>query len=161
MKHWLVIFLRISLFAACAAHAQSPEEWIKLGETVHGGFGTLIPLGIRIGLDARERLKAGPRELDVTYYDGNGTPCACVVDGILLATTASPGQGSLRVAADKAPAGFMGEALIRHRKTGETLRYRIPAAAYGEVLAWNKGRSPRERYDIVMQAPATTLFTVE
>ena len=62
------------------AQAQSPEEWIKLGETVHGGFGTLIPLGIRIGLDARQRLKAAPRELDVTYYDGNGTPCACVVE---------------------------------------------------------------------------------
>ena len=157
MNRWLAILL----FIACAAHAQSPEEWIKLGETVHGGFGTLIPLGIRIGLDARERLKAAPRELDITYYDGNGTPCACVVDGILLATTASPGQGSLRVAADKAPAGFMGEAVIRHRKTGETLRYRIPAAAYGEVLAWNKGRSPRERYDMVMQAPAAMLFTVE
>ena len=142
MKHWLAIFL----FSACAAQAQSPEEWIRLGETVHGGFGTLIPLGMRIGLDARERLKAAPRELDVTYYDGNGTPCACVVDGILLAT---------------APAGTMGEALIRHRKTGETLRYRIPAEAYGEVLSWNKGRSARERYDIVMQAPRAKLFTVE
>jgi formylmethanofuran dehydrogenase subunit E len=157
MKRWLATFL----FAVCAAHAQSPEEWIKLGETVHGGFGTLIPLGIRIGLDARERLKAAPRELDVTYYDGSGTPCACVVDGILIATSASPGQGSLRIAAEKAPAGFMGEALIRHRKTGETLRYRIPAAAYGEVLSWNKGRDPRERFDIVMQAPGAKLFTVE
>jgi hypothetical protein len=157
MKRWLAAFL----FGVTLAHAQSPEEWIKLGETVHGGFGTLIPLGIRIGLDARERLKAAPRELEVTYYDGSGTPCACVVDGILIATSASPGQGTLRVAAEKAPAGFMGEALIRHRKTGEMLRYRIPASAYGEVLSWNNGRSPRERYDIVMQAPATMLFTVE
>ncbi len=157
MRHWLAVLL----MSACAAHAQPPEEWIKLGEAVHGGFGTLIPLGIRIGLDARERLKAAPRELDVTYHDGNGTPCACVVDGILIATSASPGQGTLRVASGKAPAGFMGEAVIRHRKTGEARRYKIPAAAYGEVLSWNKGRTPRERYDAVMQAPAATLFTVE
>jgi hypothetical protein len=126
-------FLAVLLIAiSLGAQAQSPEEWIKLGETVHGGFGTLIPLGIRIGLDARERLKAGPRELDVTYLDGSGTPCACVANGILIATSVSPGQGSLRVAADKAPPGFMGE-----------------------------DRSARERYDAVMQAPASSLFTVE
>jgi len=102
------------------AKAQTAEEWIRLGEQVHGGFGTLIPLGIRIGLDARERLKAAPRELDV---------------------------------------GFMGEALIKHRKTGEQLRYRIPAAAYGQILQWNKGTTPAERFKLVMEAPAP--FTVE
>jgi formylmethanofuran dehydrogenase subunit E len=153
--------LLVVLAAAAPAGAQSPEDWIRLGESVHGGFGTLIPLGIRIGLDARERLGAAPRELDVTYYDGEGTPCPCVVDGILIATRASPGQGTLRVAAEKAPAGFKGEALIRHRKTGKALRYRIPAAAYGEVLSWNKGRTPRERYDAVMRAAASSLFIVE
>ena len=158
MKRCLAMFL---VTVSLGANAQSPEEWIKLGETVHGGFGTLIPLGIRIGLDARERLKAAPRELDVTYLDGVGTPCACVADGILIATSASPGQGSLRIAADKAAAGFMGEAVIRHRKTGEQLRYRIPGAAYGKVLSWNKDHNARERYDMVMQAPASSLFIVE
>ena len=155
--------LFVALFTAFAipAHAQSPEEWIKLGEAVHGGFGTLIPLGIRIGLDARERLKAEPRELDVTYHDGEGTPCACVVDGILIATTASPGQRTLRVADEKAPQGFMGEAVIRHRKTGASVRYRIPASAYGQVLSWNKGHTPRERFDLIMVAPASSLFTAE
>ena len=145
-----------------ASHAQSPEEWIKLGEAVHGGFGTLIPLGIRIGLDARERLKAGPRELDVTYYDGDGTPCACVVDGILIATSATPGQGTLRVVGGKAAQGFMGEAVILNRKSGTRLRYRVSAAAYAQVLAWNKSHgTARERYDVVMQAPASSLFTAE
>jgi len=155
--------MKIFLLAAALAlpvHAQTPQEWIQLGESVHGGFGTLIPLGIRIGVDARERLKAGPRELDVTYLDGDDTPCACVVDGILIATRASPGQGSLRVATEKAPTGFSGEARIRHRKSGETLVYRIPVAAYAQVLAWNKDRTARERYDAVMAAPASTLFTV-
>ena len=153
--------LLICLFTAFSfpAGAETAEDWIKLGEQVHGGFGTLIPLGIRIGLDARERLKAAPRELDVTYLDGAGTPCACVADGILIATRASPGQGSLRVAAEKAPAGFAGEALIKHRKTGEQLRYRIPAASYGQILQWNKGTTPGERFKLVMEAE--TPFQVE
>jgi formylmethanofuran dehydrogenase subunit E len=158
MRALLILLLAV---APISAPAQSPEQWIELGEAVHGGFGTLIPLGIRIGLDARERLKAAPRELDVTYYDGEGTPCPCVADGILIATRASPGQGTLRVAGENAPPGFKGEALIRHRKTGQAVRYRIPAAAYAQVLAWNKGRNPRERFDAVMQAPASSLFVVE
>jgi hypothetical protein len=153
--------LAIAFLLSTGALAQTPEDWIRLGEQVHGGFGTLIPLGMRIGLDARERLGAAPRELDVTYLDGTGTPCPCVADGILMATSASPGQGTLRVAAEKAPAGYMGEAIIRHRKTGAQLRYRIPAPAYSQVLSWNKGRSPRERYAIVMQSPAASLFSVE
>ena len=51
------------------ALANTPEEWVELGRQVHGGFGSYIALGIRIGLDARERLNAQPRELDVTYYN--------------------------------------------------------------------------------------------
>ncbi len=51
-----------------AALANTPEQWIELGRQVHGGFGFYIALGIRIGLDARERLNAEPRELAVTYY---------------------------------------------------------------------------------------------
>lgn len=43
-----------------AGRAETPEEWIKLGARVHGGFGAFIPAGIRIGLDALERLKAEP-----------------------------------------------------------------------------------------------------
>lgn len=148
-----LFFALVCFFISLNSKAETAAEWIRLGEQVHGGFGTLIPLGIRIGLDARERLKAAPRELDVTYLDGVGTPCACVADGILIATRASPGQSSLRVAAEKAPAGFSGEALIKHRKTGEQLRYRIPAAAYGQVLQWNKGTTPAERFKLVMEAP--------
>ena len=140
--------------------AQDAAEWIRLGEQVHGGFGTLIPLGIRIGLDARERLKAAPRELDVTYFDGAGTPCPCVADGVMIATRASPGQGTLRIALEKAPAGVSGEVVVRHRKTGEQLRYVVPSAAYAHVLLWNRDRSVRERYDVVMQAPAASLFEV-
>ena len=50
------------------AGAQTPTEWIELGARVHGAFGAFIPIGIRIGLDAKERIKADPRGLAVTYY---------------------------------------------------------------------------------------------
>jgi hypothetical protein len=42
------------------------------------------------------RLNAKPRELSVLYYSGEGVPCPCSVDGVMLAVSASPGQGSVR-----------------------------------------------------------------
>jgi hypothetical protein len=72
--------------------AETPEEWIALGARVHGAFGTFIPLGIKIGLDATDRLHAKPRELTVLYYDSDQSPCACFADGIAIATYASVGQ---------------------------------------------------------------------
>jgi formylmethanofuran dehydrogenase subunit E len=65
------------------------EEWIALGARVHGAFGAFIPLGIRIGLDAIERLQARPRDLAVTYYDSEKSPCACFADGIACRPTDS------------------------------------------------------------------------
>ena len=47
---------------------------------MHGGFGAFIPVGIRIGLDALECLKAGPREVSVLYFDSEKAPCACIAD---------------------------------------------------------------------------------
>ena len=70
--------------------AETPEEWVKLGARVHGGFGAFIPVGIRIGEDAMRRLNAQPRELSVVYYSGEGVPCPCSVDGVMLAVSASP-----------------------------------------------------------------------
>jgi hypothetical protein len=63
--------------------AETPEEWISLGARVHGAFGAFIPLGIKIGLDAVERLKAEPRTLSITYFDSTKSPCACFADGPL------------------------------------------------------------------------------
>jgi hypothetical protein len=83
--------------------AETPQEWIQLGTRIHGFFGGFIPVGIRIGLDAQQRLGAEPRGLSVTYYQGTKAPCPCIADGIMLATQSSPGQGTLNVAAEKAP----------------------------------------------------------
>src|SRR2546427_318656 len=79
------------------AQAETPTEWIELGARVHGAFGAFIPIGIRIGLDAKERIKAEPRGLAVTYYIGQKAPCPCIADGVMLATNAPKGATFLIV----------------------------------------------------------------
>ena len=157
------MFLRKTLIAlalvavASPALSETPEEWIQLGTRVHGFFGGFIPAGIRIGLDARDRLKAGPRQLSVLYYQGEKAPCPCVVDGVMLALQASPGQGTVQIASEKAPPGMTAVIVIRNRKTGEGLRYAIGDEWLPKMLAWNK-LEPLQRYDAAMKAVG--LFTV-
>jgi formylmethanofuran dehydrogenase subunit E len=144
--------------SAAPARAETPEEWVQLGTRIHGFFGGFIPAGIRIGLDAEARLHAQRRELAVLYYQGDKAPCPCVVDGVMLATQASPGQGTVEVAHEKAPPGLLAVIVIRHRKTGAALRYAIADEFLPTMLGWNK-LPPLERYDAAMQTPG--LFTVE
>jgi hypothetical protein len=150
--HMNRIFAAILLlaFACTTARAETPEEWIALGTRVHGGFGSFIPLGIRIGLDAAQRLKASPRELSVTYYDSDKSPCACFADGIAIATHASVGQRTLTIASEKAPDGAIAVAVIRPRKGGPGFKYTIPASALGKLGPMNANLDPRGRYDAVM-----------
>jgi formylmethanofuran dehydrogenase subunit E len=143
---------------AAPAHAESREEWIALGARVHGGFGAFIPVGIRIGLDALQRLKAAPREVTVLYFDGEKAPCACFADGIMLATVASPGQRTLQIAGEKAPPGVLAVIVVRHRKTGEAVQYTIADSLLPKLGEWNKTLDPKGRYDEVMKAEG--LFTV-
>jgi hypothetical protein len=141
-----------------AAGAQTKEQWIELGSRIHGGFGVLIPIGIRIGLDAKERLKAQPREITVTYYTGERAPCPCIADGIMIATVASPGQGTLQIAAEKAPAGAFATVIIRNRRTGDGLRYTVPGGLGPKIVEWNRSLDPSGRYDAAMTTP--DLFSV-
>ncbi|HEY6995638.1 MAG TPA: formylmethanofuran dehydrogenase subunit E family protein [Xanthobacteraceae bacterium] len=117
MKWGVALVALLSLFSS-AGRAESPQQWIELGTRIHGGFGAFIPAGIRIGLDALERLKAERRGVTVVFYSGERSPCPCIADGVMLATQASPGQGTLQVAAEKAPAGLLAVVVIRDRKTG-------------------------------------------
>ena len=94
-----------ALFFPAIAHAETKDEWIALGARIHGAFGPFFPVGIRIGLDAKEKLKADPRGLNVTYYNGSKPPCPYVADGVMIATLASPGQGTLQISADKGTRG--------------------------------------------------------
>jgi hypothetical protein len=86
--------ITLILTMGASASAETPEEWVKLLTRVHGGFGLFLPVGIKIGEDAMRRLNAKPRELMVTFYQGEGTPCPCAADGVMLAVYASPGQGT-------------------------------------------------------------------
>lgn len=148
-----IIVAAIAAASALPASAQqTPEEWITLGRRVHGGFGTFIPVGIRIGQDAMKRLEAGPRDLAVTYFDSDKAPCACVSDGIMIATTASPGQRSLSISPQKAPEGAMAMAVIRHKRTGKSFRYTVAEKWLLQLAQWNKTLDEHGRYDEVMKA---------
>lgn len=142
----------LCMSAAPASQAETPEEWIKLGARIHGAFGAFIPVGIRIGLDALDRLKAEPRGVTVIYYTGEKPPCPCIADGIMIATQASPGQGTLQIAPEKAPAGLMAVAIIRNKKTGEAVRYAVADQWLPKILDWNKTFDPAGRYTAAMSA---------
>jgi hypothetical protein len=150
--------IAITLLASNAL-AETPDEWIALGTRVHGGFGSFIPLGIKIGLDATERLKAQPRELAVTYYDSEKSPCACFADGIAIATYTSVGQRTLTMAAEKAPEGALAVAIVRPRKGGPGFKYTIPISGLAKLGPMNAKLDPRGRWDAVMKEDG--LFSVE
>ena len=156
IRHTLIA---VALVCATAVHAETPEEWIALGARVHGGFGSFIPLGIKIGLDAVNRLHAKPRELTVLYYDSDASPCACFADGIAIATYASVGQRTLTIAPEKAPAGAAAVIVIRPRQGGSGFKYTIPMAALAKLGPMNKNLDERGRYDAVMATD--DLFQVE
>jgi formylmethanofuran dehydrogenase subunit E len=153
MKKFRVTILALLSCAllSAPAYCETREQWIELGARVHGAFGAFIPVGIRIGLDARERLKADSRSLAVVYYSGEKPPCPCVADGVMLATGASPGQGTLQISSEKAPPGSMAVIIIRNRKTGEGLKYTIADEWLPKILSWNKS-DPAGPYDSAMSA---------
>ena len=138
----------------------SAAQWIDLGRRVHGGFGSFLVVGIRIGEDAAKRLGAGPRDLAVLYYDGPQTPCPCVADGLMLATGATPGQGSLRIAPTKTGRDAFGVAVISNKKTGETWRYTIPQTLAPALDKWNRELDETGRFNAIMNAPQAQIFSV-
>jgi formylmethanofuran dehydrogenase subunit E len=144
--------LSVIILMSVPAQAETPAQWIELGARVHGAFGAFIPIGIRIGLDAKARLKTEPRGLAVTYYTGEKAPCPCIADGVMLATDASPGQGTLVIAPEKAPAGILAVAIVRNRKTGEGFRYAVADSWLPKVIEWNKTLDPGGRFDAAMKA---------
>jgi hypothetical protein len=141
--------------------AEERDLWVSLGARVHGGFGSLIAVGIRIGDDARRRLGAAPRELDVTYRSSPAAPCPCIVDGVMIATRASPGQGTLRVADAPAGSGLFGQVVIRHRPSGRAVAYAVPETIWPRLRDINKEPTGVGRWDAVMAIPTAELMTVQ
>jgi hypothetical protein len=146
-------------FTGTNAVAETAEQWVTLGARVHGAFGSFIPVGIRIGLDALKRLDTEPREVTVVYHAGPKAPCPCAADGIAIATMASAGQGTLQVSAEKAPDDTFAVAVIRNKTTGAGVKYTVAASWIPKLIDMNKTLDPIGRYDAVMAAEG--LFTVE
>jgi formylmethanofuran dehydrogenase subunit E len=143
-----------------SVRAETAEKWVELLTRVHGGFGAFLPVGIRIGEDAMQRLNAKPRELSVVFYQGEGTPCPCTADGVMLAVTASPGQGTLKIADEKSPPGTFASIEIRSRNSGQGLKYTVPMSLMARLVDINKTVSdPLARYNAVMEIPE--IFAVE
>jgi hypothetical protein len=67
----------------------------------------------------------------------------------MIATHASPGQGTLQISSEKAPEGMTAVIVIKNRKTGEGLRYTAPDEWLPKILGWLKA-DPSERYDAMM-----------
>ncbi len=155
---WLLVAAVIACGVAQSTRAETPEEWVKLGARVHGAFGSFIPVGIRIGLNALQRLNAEPRGVTVVYYSGPKAPCPCPADGIAIATMASAGQGTLQISPDKAPDDVLGIAVIRSKATGAGLKYTVAASWIPKLIEMNKTYDPIGRYDAVMKAE--DLFSV-
>ena len=155
----LALALFGTLIVSVPAGAETAEEWVRLGARVHGGYGSFIPVGIKIGLDAVERLKAEPRSLTVLYYDNPKAPCACFADGIAIATRASFGQRTVTLAAEDAPDDQAAVIVIRPRKGGEGLKYSIPMSSLPRLVEINKNPDPMFRHNEVMKADG--LYRVE
>jgi formylmethanofuran dehydrogenase subunit E len=153
--HALVV---LALLIPAAASAETEDEWISLGARIHGAFSSFIPVGIRIGLDAMDKLKPARRGLTITYYDGAKPPCPCVADGVMLATRTSPGQGTFQISPEKAPDGMMAVIVVTNKNSGKALRYSISDAWLPKILLWLNG-DPEARYDAAMSAEG--LFEVE
>jgi formylmethanofuran dehydrogenase subunit E len=134
------------------------DEAMRAAQRVHGGFGSLVAVGLRIGETALRDLDASPREVDVTFFDGVDTPCACIVDGVMVATSASPGQRTLRVTAESAPPGWFAIVEVRHRTRGALMRYGVPETARARLLGWNRIGSAEARRDAVQSAPEHQVF---
>jgi formylmethanofuran dehydrogenase subunit E len=154
MRLLLIVFALLAMGNGIATpvRAETPEEWVALGARVHGGFGSFLPVGIRIGLDSLQRLDAKPRAVTVTYYDSDKAPCACVADGVAIATVASVGQRTLAIASEKAPPGAMAAIVIRNKQSGAAVKYTVSESWVSKLIDLNKALDARGRYDAVMNA---------
>ncbi len=142
--------LIVGLTSPTAGRAETPEEWITIGTRVHGGFGSFIPVGIRIGLNALQALNAKPREVTVVYYDSDKAPCACIADGVAIATVASVGQRTLQMAPEKPPDGVLAVVVVRHKQTGEAVKYIVAESWLPKLAEWNRTLDAQGRFDQVM-----------
>ena len=160
MKRFSTAASLAGLLTCLPVQAQTPEQWTQWGTVVHGGFGSLIAYGIRVGEDALKRLKAEKRDVTVEYADNPAAPCACVVDGVSIAVTASLGQRSLKLSDSPAPSHLLGRVTFTHKDSKQALVYELPWSALTVMGEINSRWPPGQRYEAVMKLDADRLYTV-
>ena len=74
------------------------EEWKAaiLTNEMHRHLGAYSLVGVKMGILARELLKADLDELNVVAYTGSKPPESCLIDGLQIATGASLGRGTIQ-----------------------------------------------------------------
>jgi hypothetical protein len=129
------------------------------GAPPHGTPGPWALCAWRIGVDALARLGAARErawELDVVLRAPREVRYACMLDGLLAATGASPGKLGLRLEPVEGEAAL--QALVTHRPSGRTLTYTLPAAVrdairevdyadFPAAAAWLEARGPEELFE--------------
>jgi hypothetical protein len=89
---------------------------------------------------------------DISRNTGEKAPCPCIADGVMIATQASLGQGTLHVAAEKAPAGSYAVIVIRDRQSGNAIKYTVSDEWAPKIMEWNRTLDPAGRYEAAMAA---------
>jgi hypothetical protein len=70
----------------------------------------------------------------------------------MIATQASPGQGTLQVMAEKAPPGVLAVIVVQERKGSAAVRYTVKDTWMPKVVEWLRTLDPMGRYQAVMAA---------
>ncbi len=151
-----------ALSMAClAANSQTHEQWTEWGDRVHGGFGSLIAYGVVIGNDSLVRLNAQRRDVIVEYTDGSMTPCACVLDGIAIAVSASLGQRTMKLNEYRTEDGLLARIKITNKKTNQFVVYELPMSVMPLMATINKDYEPSKRLEAVQRLNQSVLYSVK
>jgi len=101
------------------------EEWkaALLTNELHRHLGTYSLIGAKMGIRARELLRAEFDELSVESRAGLKPPLSCLNDGLQVSTGASLGRGTIHVVENQPPAL---EAVFIHDEKAVRLRLKQP-----------------------------------
>jgi hypothetical protein len=141
--------------------SQTNEQWTEWGDRVHGGFGSLIAYGVVIGNDSLVRLNAQRRDVIVEYTDGPITPCACVLDGIAIAVSASLGQRTMKLNEYRTEDGLLARIKITNKKTNQFVVYELPMSVMPLMATINKDYEPSKRLEAVQRLNQSVLYSVK
>jgi len=81
------------------------DEWrvCVLTNEIHGHLGTYSIIGAKMGMYARDILKAEIDRIQITSFAGNMPPLSCFNDGLQISTGATLGLGMIEVKNDSVP----------------------------------------------------------